>query len=64
MKLSLNNISVLLMGKLRLREVRYLEFLYSHGVLKAIMLEWFAGNPGMLQSMGSRRVGRWTSCGD
>lgn len=53
MKLSLNNISVLLMGKLCLREVRYLEFLYSHGVLKAIMLEWFAGNPGMLQSMES-----------
>ena len=53
MKLSANYISVLLMGKLRLREVRYLEFFTSHGVLKAIILEWFAGNPGMLQSMGS-----------
>ena len=46
------------MGKLSLREVRYLDFHTVHGVLQAIILEWFAGKPGMLQSTGSQRVER------
>ena len=58
MGVSPNNIPVLLMGKLSLMEVRYLDFHTVHGVLQAIILEWFAGKPGMLQSTGSHRVGR------